>query len=235
MPQCTAKSKQTGEQCKQPAIPPSSKCHYHGGRSLRGLESPKLRDGKRSKYPERLGRLAAEAEADPEILNLTSLAAVYWARLWELFGQLDLAASSERTNRIVAAFRDYRKAERTAGQLTRADPNADVSDYIAIMREALEEAETQAKASQKDHMAWLDIDRTSRRLQSVVKQEGERREKMAALLPVERVAQFSRALVISLRTHFGDQPERVKLVERDVLIALGETPHSNVKQGPIGP
>lgn len=32
-PQCTAKSKQTGERCKKPCVPGKKVCHWHGGRS----------------------------------------------------------------------------------------------------------------------------------------------------------------------------------------------------------
>ena len=45
---CRARSKQTGEQCKQIAAPGRSVCRFHGGRSLRGRQHPGYRHGERS-------------------------------------------------------------------------------------------------------------------------------------------------------------------------------------------
>jgi hypothetical protein len=41
---CGAKSRK-GTPCKQPVVPGRSRCHYHGGRSLRGKESATYKHG----------------------------------------------------------------------------------------------------------------------------------------------------------------------------------------------
>lgn len=48
--QCTAKSKQTGEQCRRFATPGRTVCYYHGGRSLVGVASATYKHGKYSRY-----------------------------------------------------------------------------------------------------------------------------------------------------------------------------------------
>ena len=47
---CRARSKQTGEQCKQLAVAGRETCHWHGGRSLRGRQHPGYRHGERSQH-----------------------------------------------------------------------------------------------------------------------------------------------------------------------------------------
>lgn len=50
MAQCTAKSKQSGVQCKNPAMADSTKCHIHGGKTPKGIASPNFKTGRHSKY-----------------------------------------------------------------------------------------------------------------------------------------------------------------------------------------
>lgn len=47
---CKARSKQSGDQCKKDAVPGTSVCHIHGGKSLKGMDSPRFKDGSRSRY-----------------------------------------------------------------------------------------------------------------------------------------------------------------------------------------
>lgn len=48
--QCNATAKSTGQQCNNPAVSGSTKCRLHGGKSLRGVESPSFKGGRYSKY-----------------------------------------------------------------------------------------------------------------------------------------------------------------------------------------
>lgn len=50
MAQCTAKSKQSGVQCKRSAVVGSSKCSMHGGTQPKGADSPNLRHGRYSPF-----------------------------------------------------------------------------------------------------------------------------------------------------------------------------------------
>lgn len=50
MAQCTAKSKRTGKQCRNPAGKHTDKCYKHGDKSLRGAAHPNFKHGRRSKY-----------------------------------------------------------------------------------------------------------------------------------------------------------------------------------------
>jgi hypothetical protein len=66
---CKAKSKQTGERCKQLAVAGREVCHWHGGASLSGRQHPGYRHGEHSKrgraelaYVNRLGKALEKLE-----------------------------------------------------------------------------------------------------------------------------------------------------------------------------
>lgn len=67
---CTAKSKTTQVQCKQPAAKGKDKCRFHGG-------ATPIKHGLHSKYAQGTlrGRIEA-AQKDPELLNLERVIAV---------------------------------------------------------------------------------------------------------------------------------------------------------------
>jgi hypothetical protein len=63
-----AKSKSTQTRCKNPAVSGSTKCRLHGGKSLKGHESPQFKTGAHSKYlPTRLAAIYEDIEADLEV------------------------------------------------------------------------------------------------------------------------------------------------------------------------
>ena len=71
MPQCTAKSKQSGEQCRRKACVGGTKCAMHGGKSLKGIASPSLTTGKYSKYlPQGLLNTYADIQEDDNLLSV---------------------------------------------------------------------------------------------------------------------------------------------------------------------
>lgn len=65
--QCTAKSKQSGEQCKKDAMLGRNVCHIHGGKTPKGAASPHFKTGAHSKYlPTKLGAIYESIESDLE-------------------------------------------------------------------------------------------------------------------------------------------------------------------------
>src|SRR5262245_31214402 len=88
-PRCTAKAKGSGTQCKNPALPPTTKCRFHGGASLRGVAHPNFKTGAHSRYlPKHLRQDYQRAVTDPELLSLKSQAALLATREMELTKQL---------------------------------------------------------------------------------------------------------------------------------------------------
>lgn len=88
---CTAKAKNTGERCTKPRVEGTTKCHYHGGRSKKGIASATWKHGGYSKYnthlPPRISKLVEEidtkglTEHHEEIRLLT-------ARLMDVLGRI---------------------------------------------------------------------------------------------------------------------------------------------------
>jgi hypothetical protein len=77
MPQCTAKSKQSGERCRRNASIGYSVCAIHGGKTPRGEKASRFVDGRHSLYylPTKLQKIASEipAEFDKDILARNTL------------------------------------------------------------------------------------------------------------------------------------------------------------------
>jgi len=68
--QCTAKSKQTKERCKRPAVKGKDKCRYHGG------ATPLRKYGSHTKYPDAFPTLAKklqEIEENPRLVSSEEL------------------------------------------------------------------------------------------------------------------------------------------------------------------
>lgn len=68
---CTAKSKQSGEQCKRNASIGSTKCKMHGGATPKGIASTHFKTGRYSKHlPEGLIQTYQDIQNDPELLSV---------------------------------------------------------------------------------------------------------------------------------------------------------------------
>jgi hypothetical protein len=83
---CGAKTR-SGEPCKQAPMP-NGRCRMHGGKSLRGMESPNLKHGRYSRYAPagKLGERYTRHLADLDYLSLSHEMALITARIEELVG-----------------------------------------------------------------------------------------------------------------------------------------------------
>jgi hypothetical protein len=89
MPRCRATSKQSGERCKRHAAKGLNVCSMHGGKSLRGVDSPRFKTGRHSKYlPDRLVERYEEALNDAELTRLDDEIALVDARLQDVLERL---------------------------------------------------------------------------------------------------------------------------------------------------
>jgi len=89
MAQCTAKSKRSGERCKNNCSPGRTTCRYHGGSIPRGFDLPQTKHGLYSKsMPRRLLADYNEFYANPKSIELRESIAVTDARLADLLKEL---------------------------------------------------------------------------------------------------------------------------------------------------
>lgn len=115
MPHCTARSKRTGQPCRQPAMRGKTVCRLHGGKSLAGPASPTWIDGRHSKVlPQRLLADYQATLADPERLTLTAELAIVDARLADVLRRVDAGESGRLWRLLRQSWRDF-EAARDAG------------------------------------------------------------------------------------------------------------------------
>ena len=111
MAQCTAKSKQSGEQCRRQATPGRQVCYYHGGRSLAGIASPVLKTGRYSKYlPAQLSDRYQEAIADPDILSLNEDVALLRSLVFKHLSDMAVGDTHPSWKLAYAALQKLKKA-----------------------------------------------------------------------------------------------------------------------------
>lgn len=112
MTQCTAKSKQSGERCKRQVTPGKQVCYYHGGKSLSGLASPRLKTGKWSKYvPVQLGPAYEEYRNDEDLLSLNDDVALLRSITAKHLGDMGQGDTSPAWVAVKVAFDEMEAAE----------------------------------------------------------------------------------------------------------------------------
>jgi hypothetical protein len=187
---CGARKKD-GELCRAVAIEGRARCHYHGGKTPRGIASPHFRTGRYSKYlPGGLEKLYENARADPDLLNLSDEIALYQGRILELVSNLLTGEAGGRWKEIQAEWTTLRAA------VQRQD-DVRISD-------AMNRLERLIAASNQDFLVWADIDRAVARYQSLVADERKRRIEMQALVSTDRAVGFAREVLLAVRDHVSD-------------------------------
>lgn len=191
MAQCTAKSKRSGEQCKRGAVPGSTKCHMHGGKSLVGAASPVLKTGRYSKYlPERLMARYGEAQADADLLVLRDEVALVDTRLAELLGRVDTGESARR----------WQEAQDAFGELHKARLKGDAKEFVAAM-DGLE----RTLLSGNDYGLWAEIANAVDLRKRLVESERKRLVEMQQVITAERAMVLLTTVVDIIRTHVTDR------------------------------
>lgn len=90
--QCTAKSKQSGEQCKRHAVPGKQVCVIHGGKSRSGTAHPNFKHGiymQRDKNLSTLGQMVEKHLTGDDPVALREEMALLRARIEQLFSYAD--------------------------------------------------------------------------------------------------------------------------------------------------
>lgn len=197
--QCTAKSKQSGEQCKKSAIVGKNKCAIHGGKSRSGFGSSTFKHGRYSKaLPAHLMANYTQALADPQLLSLNEEVALCDARVAELMGRLGTGESLVKWESLQAYHADLIKAMR-AGD----------GPALKVAAQAIGEI---AHSAATDVEAWREINATIEQRRKLVESELKHRIAMRETLTVEEVMTLIMAVTASLKKHVGD---------RAILAAIG--------------
>lgn len=132
MAQCTAKSKRSGERCKQPAMHGRDVCYMHGGKTPRGAASPHIKSGRWSKdLPTRLAARYAETEHDAELMSLRQDIRLIDALILQNFENLESGESA-------AAWEAMRKAVDNIEDGILAEQEGRVNAALRSMRDVID-------------------------------------------------------------------------------------------------
>jgi len=196
---CTAQSKQTGRQCGAYAVNGSTKCHYHGGKSLSGIASPVLTTGKHSKHlPTRLLASYNERRSDPDLVAVADELALTDARIGELLGRVDTGESGEIWKSIKATYAAGEKARR-AHDAT-GDP-----DQRQTFFEAWEAVGILIGEGIADREAWSDVFSLVEQRRKLAETETKRREKLGQMITADRAMVLMSAVLGLIRENVSDR------------------------------
>jgi hypothetical protein len=123
MPQCKAKSKQSGERCKRMATPGFEVCAMHGGKSHPGGPGhSQYKHGRSSKHfyssvlPGGLARIYENQLKDPELLSAREEVALLKMRVGQLLERLRTGETGSLWGDLQAAYTELGAAIRSGDQ-----------------------------------------------------------------------------------------------------------------------
>lgn len=113
---CNAKSKRTGNPCRNVAVSGSTKCRMHGGKTPRGIASPHFKTGANSKFAYLPGNYFARIEkvAGDQIENLEQSIEIQKVLESKYLEKLNSTESTEAWKRLHQAVREYDEATHEA-------------------------------------------------------------------------------------------------------------------------
>lgn len=197
---CTATSKSTGKPCGALAVTGSTKCHYHGGKSLAGPANPAYKHGRYwNVMPLHLRERFERALGDPDLLSMAAEVAALDARSDQLFGRLSTGESGMAWRKLQEAWTDYADARAEGDAERREEAYARLEDLIT--RGAADEA------------VWAELTALWRDRRRFVREERQRMIDAQVYADVGRLAQVFGAIAEALVQHVPDRQARQAVVQ----------------------
>jgi hypothetical protein len=190
-------------------VPGSDVCHYHGGKSRRGIAAPSFKHGKYSNaLPGRMLDAYKATATDAELVGLREELRLVDTRLQELVEQID------------------RQPSRALWSLIDEMVDAAISAETPTARESLLlQMRQQLRSAPDDSKAWKEILSTVERRRKLVDSEAKRLQRMHQMISVEKAMTLVGAIVGSVRSHVTDANTLAK-IQSDLTVLLAR---------PIGP
>ena len=184
----------------------------HGGKSLAGVASPLLKNGRYSKYlPERLQERYRTAVTDPNLLVLREDISLLDARLADVLTRVDTGESGARWKQVKTACTAYAKARNTE------EENACWDDLRAAI-----------SAGVADYEAWDEIHDVLMRREKLVASERKRLVDLQQMITAEQANVLMKQIADSIRTHVTDR-DAVQAISADLLRLLNTQPRGVVE------
>lgn len=198
MAQCTATSKTTGERCKQSAKLGSTKCHYHGGATPKGIASPHTTHGRYSKYlPTRLLERYGTATQDDQLLVLRDEIAVIESRLGDLLLRVD-------TGEAGAAWKAVRKAH---DELAESIHSKDSGKMLSALRDM----DRIIGRGMADYAAWGEVYNLLEQRRKLVESERKREIEAQQHITAQEALLLVSALLDSVKRNVTDPIARTAI------------------------
>ena len=202
MAQCTARSKQSGEQCKKDAIPGRAVCHIHGGKSLAGIASPSYRTGKYSKVlPARMAERYQEALDDPRLLELRDDLSLLDARLADVLSRVDTGESGALWQQLMQRRSEVIAAGRAGDSVAKAAAMNALLDLVS--------------QGHADYRAWAEVGAVLEQRRKLVESERKRLIEMQQTLTVEKAMLLVGAIGGIIKAHIHDRAV-LSAISRDI-------------------
>jgi len=218
---CTAKSKQTGERCKNEAVEGKLVCRFHGGLSKGGIESASLKIGRYSKYlPEKLLERYHESQNDRELLALREEIALLDTRLSDLITRIDSGESGALWGKARALMSQYNEA------VQMGDP-AQMQAKIHALRALIEKG-------MGDYAIWSEIRDVVDDRRKLVESERRRLVDMQQMIRAEDATLLVMRIIDIIKTGVTSKQDRAK-VTRELLGLLDLADVGNVGTGSFNP
>lgn len=124
---CGAKTR-SGHPCKKPPMA-NGRCKNHGGKSLKGADSPTFKHGRYSKYmPNELLKVYTETSDDPQLLSLRAEIAMMDALLSTMLPKLGTGESGKAWDTVKKLIKKVRIAYKTENLGTMEDALSEMED-----------------------------------------------------------------------------------------------------------
>jgi hypothetical protein len=209
-PRCLARTKRTSQPCQAKAMA-NGRCRLHGGKSLRGLASPRWTSGRHSQaLPAGLQDAYERALADPDLLALRSELALVDVRIDDLLQGLGRGESTDLWERLGAALEPLETAQREGDAATAC---AALGELLDVVHEGTAVGAT-----------WAAIFDALERRRRLAETERRRVEALQATLTAEEALALIGAVAASVKAHVTDRAA-LQAVSNDVerlLHAWGE-------------
>lgn len=199
---CTARSKRTGQPCKNPAVLGSHTCRFHGGHSPKGIASAKFKTGKYSQFlPARLSARYERALKDPDLLAMREAVALVEARAEDLLSRLDTGEAGAVWKQMHVDVTSLSYAMRIG------DRQGTTKAYLSLL--------DTIKRGEQDYATWNDISKALAQLQSL--KESERRRMIEAKQVITSEQAFVLiGAIISVVKDAEDDPVKLNKMMRGI-------------------
>jgi len=188
--QCAAKSKQSGQQCRNLAVAGKRVCAIHGGKTPCGIASPHFKHGRYSKYlPTGLLPRYEEACNDRDSLMLREEIALVDARLADLLSRVERGESDALWRQLQAAH----------GELLHA------RDDVTKLTAALERISEIIERGATDEAIWREVTDQIEQRRRLVEAECRRLVELRQYITSEDALAMVQALLSAIRAHVTDR------------------------------